>query len=154
MAQVAAATYGGDPENSPLDHVRLLVGDTECRDAFLRDSEINFFVANDGNAPRAAVSAAEAIAAKLARKINVRTGAVSKSLGDLMQHFLDLAKTLRAKADEVAGAPVFTALTKSDKLDDRLNEDLVQPQFRIAQDDNPRKVTSRDESVHGLFHIP
>ena len=154
MAEVAAATYGGDPENSQLDHVRLLVGDTECTDAFLRDSEVNFFLTSEGTAMRAAVASAEAIAAKLARKITIRTGSVAKNLSDLMQHFLDLAKALRARADEVGGAPIFTALTKTDKREDRLDEDLVQPQFRIAQDDNPRKVSARDESVHGLFHIP
>ncbi len=135
----APATYGDDPTNSALDNVRLLVGDTVCEMALLSDSEIKFFLTDAGSAAFAAVKAAEAIAAKFAREITVKTGGVTKNLSDRMQHYLDLAARLLVRANEqVDGAPIFTALDRSSR-DDRLDESLVQPQFFIGQDDNPRK---------------
>jgi hypothetical protein len=142
--QPGAATYGNDPSGTPLDLVRLLVGDTECATAFLTDAEVDVFLASEGDAAYAAVRAAESIAAKLSRKIDIRTGGVSKSQSQAAAAYLKLAKRLQARADEVGGAPVFTALTKDDKLQDREDEGLVQPQFRIGQDDNPRQVFRRE----------
>ncbi len=148
MAQATGATYGNDPAGSALDEVRLLIGDTVCTKALLLDSEIQFFLTEEGSAPFAAPLAAEAIAAKLCRDVDVSTGSVSKSLSQAAEAYRQLAKTLRARAEEQGGAPIFTALRKSDKLNDRLDADLVQPQFRIGQDDNPRKVArGRDESI-------
>ena len=147
MAQATGATYGNDPANSELDEVRLLIGDTVCATALLLDSEIQFFIAEEGSAAFGAPRAAEAIAAKLCRQVDVSTGSVSKSLSQAAEAYRQLAKTLRARAQECGGAPIFTALTKDDKRQDRLDPDLVQPQFRIGQDDNPRKVAGRDEGV-------
>lgn len=148
MAQATGATYGNDPTNSALDEVRLLVGDTVCAKALLLDSEIQFFITEEGSAAFAAPRAAEAIAAKFCRDVDVSTGSVSKSLSQAAEAYRQLAKTLRARAEELGGAPIFTALTRDDKRQDRLDPDLVQPQFRIGQDDNPRKVArGRDESL-------
>ena len=144
MAQASGSTYGGNPESSELDRVRLLIGDTDCTNAHLTDAEIQFYIDGCGSADFGAPRAAEAIAGKFASKVTIRTGSVSKSNSDLMQHYLDLAKRLDARAAETGGAPIFTALTKSDKLDDRQDPSLVQPNFRIGQDDNPRKGAASD----------
>lgn len=151
-----AATYSGNPADSDLDEIRFLTGDTDVlpvTDAILQDEEHQFLIDEEGSVAYAAVRAATSMAAKFARKFNVKTGGVSKSLGDQMQHFLDLAKRLKLRADEGVGtggaAPIFTALTKSDHREDRLDSDLVQPQFRIGQDDNPRKLSARDPDVDG-----
>ena len=150
MAQASGATYGANPEGSELDRVRLLIGDTDCANALLVDSEIQFYIDGCGSADFGAPRAAEAIAGKFARKVTTRTGGVSKSNSDLMQHYLDLANRLDARAAETGGAPIFTAMTKDDKRQDRLDPSLVQPQFRIGQDDNPRKapVVTPDEILN------
>ena len=146
MAQATGKTYGADPENSPLDAVRLLVGDTDCATAFLRDSEINFFIAEEGGADFAAPRAAEAIAALLCRKVDVSTGKVRKSLSQQADAYKELARRLRARAQECV--TIYAGgISKSEKLSDSLDEDLVQPTFRKGMDDNPRKVTTRDESI-------
>jgi hypothetical protein len=141
MAEASGATYGNRPDTSELDAVRLLIGDTDCANALLLDTEIQFYIEGCGSSAFAAPRAAEAIAGKFARQVTIRTGGVSKSNSDLMQHYLDLAKRLDARAAETGGAPIFTAMTKDDKRTDRLDPSLVQPQFRIGQDDNPRKAT-------------
>lgn len=150
-------TYTGDPSASDLEAVRFLVGDTTALTELLSDEEIQFLLDEIGSVDYAAVRAATAIAAKFARFVNVRTGAVSKNLSDQMQHYLDLAKRLQTRAEQGGldgtgtGPPIFTALSKSDKREDRLDSDLVQPQFRIGQDDNPRKLSARDPDfdTHG-----
>lgn len=143
--------YGDDPENDPADELRLLIGDTDVADELLTDNEVDFFLADGGSAIWGAIRAASAIAAKFARKVNSSAGSVSKALGDLMQHYLDLARRLEQRAEEVSGQPVFTALTRTDKRQDRLDTDLVQPQFFIGQDDNPRKGIARDRGNEDPF---
>lgn len=138
--------YGNDPENDTADELRLLIGDTDLSDPLLSDEEVAFFLSDAGGAAIwGAIRAATAVAAKFARKVTSTSGRVSKALSDLMQHYLDLARRLEQRAEEVSGAMVFTALTRSGKEADRVDTDLVQPQFRIGQDDNPRKVTRRED---------
>ncbi len=145
MAKTTAATYGADPANSQLDEVRLLIGDTDCPTACLLDSEITFFLGKEGSAAFAAIRAAEACAAKCVRAIDTSTGSVRRALSQKFAQYKILVKDLKTRADELGGAPIFTALTLEDKRQDRIDSGLVQPNFRIAQDDNPRKVRSRDE---------
>ena len=150
-----AVTYSGDPASSDLDESRFLTGDTDITpitNAILQDEEHQFLIDEAGSVAYGVVRAATSMAAKFARKFDSRTGAVSKSLGQVMQHFLDLAKRLQQRADEGAagvqvGAPIFTALTRTDKLEDRQDPDLVRPQFRIDQDDNPRRRAGRDDAT-------
>lgn len=82
-----SATYGNDPENSPLDKVRLLVGDTVCETAYLTDQEIQMFLSQYGDACFAAPPVARTIAAKLARKVSQNAGGVSQNLSDLFKHY-------------------------------------------------------------------
>lgn len=154
MAKTTAVTYGADPANSQLDEVRLLVGDTDCQTACLFDSEINFFLAKEGSAAFAAIRAAEACAAKCVRAIDTSTGSVRKALSQKFAQYKILVQDLKARADEVGGAPIFTALTREDKRQDRIDTGLVQPNFRIAMDDNPRKIIARDSDQESTIPIP
>ncbi len=152
MAQATGSTYGADPANSELDEVRLLIGDTDCATACLLDSEILFLIAEAGSPAFGAVLAAEACAAKAARLYDVSTGAVRKALSQKFDHFKQLVKDLKARAEESGSgpAPVFTAMTHTQKDADRADADMVQPNMRIKQDDNPRVVTA-DEELTGLI---
>jgi hypothetical protein len=151
MAITDAATYGADPANSQIDEMRLLIGDTDCANPCLLDSELQFFVSEAGSTAYGSVLAAEACAAKCASQVDVATGAVRKTLSQKFAQYKLVVKNLKARADEIGGAPVFTALTKSDKRADLLDADLVQPNFRLKQDDNPRKVAADDERLTGLI---
>ena len=136
MAQVASATYGNDPEGSPLDKVRFLVGDTDCPTAFLTDQEINFLIAEEGGADFAAPCAANAIAAKVARRVTQTAGGVAQALSDLFDHYNTLAKKLLAKAN--SNVTVYAGgLSVTEKQLDRQDEDLIQPYFERGQFRNP-----------------
>ena len=139
--------YTDDPENVPTDELRLLIGDTDTSDELLSDNEVDYYLDDaGGDAVWGAVRAATGVAAKFARKVTSTSGRVAKQLSDLMQHYLDLARRLEQRAEERSGTPIFTALTIDDKRQDREDPNLVQPQFFIGQDDNPRKRTRRDRT--------
>lgn len=86
-----------DPSSSLADAVRFLIGDNvEGEDPTLSDEEIEFMLAECGNAVySAAVECAEALAAKFARK------ATSKSVGDLSLSYGSRATEMRAVADRL-----------------------------------------------------
>ena len=140
MSITDAATYGADPANSEIDEMRLLIGDTDCANPCLLDSELQFFVAEAGSTAYGSVLAAEACASKCANQVDVSTGSVRKSLSQKFDQYKRVVENLRARADDMGGAPVFTGLTRSGKRVDRRDQDLVQPTFRVGQTDNPRKA--------------
>jgi hypothetical protein len=144
MAEAPAATYGNDPANTPLDKVRLLVGDTVCATAFLSDQEIEFFIQQEGDADFAAPCAAKAIAAKVARRVTQSAGGVAQTLSDLFKHYTDLAASLQAKAN--LNVTVYAGgLSVAEKELDRQDRDLVQPYFERGQMRNP-DATSKPHS--------
>ncbi len=136
MAEAPAATYGNDPANTPLDKVRLLVGDTVCSTAFLSDQEIEFFLVEQGDADFAAPCAAQAIAAKLARRVTQNAGGVAQTLSDMFKHYTDLATSLQVKAN--LNVTVYAGgLSVTEKQLDRQDRDLIQPYFERGQMANP-----------------
>lgn len=147
MAKADRATYGGDPENSDIDKVRLLVGDTDCSAAYLLDSEIAYFITECGGVEWAAPRAAEAIAAKLTRKVDFSSGQQRQSLSKLQEQFFKLAARLEARAAETS-QPYAGNMDVDDNRSDKEDTDLRQPYFEVGQFDNPRAdthLTSRDE---------
>lgn len=137
MSQPVSATYGNDPANSPLDKVRFLVGDTDCPTAFLSDQEIEYLLVDEGGPDFAAPCAANAIAAKVARRVTQNAGGVSQSLSDLFTHFNTLAKKLLAKANASNLTIYAGGLSVTEKKLDRQDQDLIQPYFERGQFTNP-----------------
>lgn len=91
-------------ENSdnPKDRVRVLIGDTDVADPLLEDEEIQAVLGlSDNNVSGwylAAGDAAEAVAAKYARKITQSAGPINSSLSQIFDHYMALAERLRKSA--------------------------------------------------------
>jgi hypothetical protein len=82
-----------------VDAVRLLVGDVDPSEAQLQDEEINFLIttwADKNTLYYAASMAAETIAARYTREINISADSQTLSTGDLQQKYLSLAQRLMA----------------------------------------------------------
>ena len=140
MAITRAATYGGDPANSPLDAVRLMLGDTDCADACLGDDEILWRLGQFGdNALRAAACAARDIAGKFARKVNYSAGKVRRDLSSIFDHYLQLADELDGKANSGGSLVEFYVggISRDEKTQDARDTDLPAPYFEFGQFDNP-----------------
>lgn len=146
----ATATYSNDPANVSIDLFRLRVGDTDCNDANLTDAEIRYFLAADADSSLlAAASGARAIAAKMARRIDSKMGAISKSASQLRAHFLELAEDLAREATIDGVAPEVLGRTVSEKETADEDTGAVQPDFAKGVHDNPRSgptVRSKAES--------
>jgi hypothetical protein len=94
------------------DRVRLMIGDTDESDPLLSDDEIAAFVAyrkveNEDeesvtNIPAAAADAADAIAAKFARKFNFAEDGQRFDVAQQHGHYLALAQRLRTRAGGVS----------------------------------------------------
>jgi hypothetical protein len=96
-----AWSYGADPAGSVIDEVHFLVGDTDSTDPLLQDEEVSMLLTRypkpDGKpAYLAGAAAAEAIAAKFARKMNSTVGPLSQQAEQQYLHYLQMADKLRA----------------------------------------------------------
>lgn len=113
------------------DRVRLYIGDTDENDPQLQDQEIELFLSDSPNALRAAYECALAIAARYARQIDTRVGAVSTHASQMQKAYEQLACNLRARmmrsgAAPVAGGRGATTLPffRRDMMTERATEDV------------------------------
>ena len=105
-------TYSGIPGTSIVETVRFLVGDTVATEHFLEDEEIVYLETlwgNKGTPLYVAAAAADAIAARLTREIDINSDGQSLSLGQLRDRFKDLAVELRHQHEDalVGGSSLY-----------------------------------------------
>jgi len=101
-----AWTYSGDPASSNLDAVRYYIGDTDTTDQLLTNAEINFEVAEHGNALGAALSCCMALAAKFARQADYKIGPEQVWASQRATQYRALYKELKVKKGPYKAAPV------------------------------------------------
>jgi len=140
------ATYTNNPENSQLDAVRMLIGDTNAASARLSDEEIQYFINTAGNLYLAAAYAVEAI-------MSVEGGGVtSKQVGDLKITYggsggasglAALAKTLRLRAARTSGNPFAGGISEGDRDTIESDTDRSKPAFTVGDTDNPGSEDGR-----------
>ncbi len=136
-----AFTYSGDPSSSSKDEVRFLLGDTDCKDEQLSDSEVSYLLAEYPSARLAAARGARALAAKYTRQVSYTSGGVRRELSDRARAYNDLAAQL--EADTGVGAYVG-GTSESEKDAFRSDSDLVQPNFSVGMQDNETDTSSAD----------
>lgn len=131
-----AATYTNDPAHKILDRVRLEIGDTDCRVAYLSDEEIKFYIDEEPSVLRAAARCAGLIAARLARRVDFSHGPVRKSISQAYAHYLELEAALERRANETA-VPEALGVTIAEKEAADADDGRVQPDFKKGMHDNP-----------------
>lgn len=89
-----AWTYTANPMNVPVDHIRLLIGDTDQQDPLLQDEEIAFMLEQHSNPKKAAAECCILLYARYARQVNYSIGPESVQAGERAKAFKALAKTL------------------------------------------------------------
>lgn len=128
-----------DPSSSPTDAVRFLIGDVVEEQPTLSDEEIEFALAENGNAKyQAAYDCCMALAARFSRM------ATSKSVGDLSLSYAGRADQFRVQAERMQvlagrremGAP-WAAAGALKRSDQRTSADDSGTEFRVGQHDNP-----------------
>lgn len=141
---MAYPSYTYAAGSSANDVVRLLVGDTDADDWLLSDEEIAVFTAaQPSNNYLAAAEAAQAIAAKFARKTSRAVGDLRMELQQRYEHYVALAEYLQRRG--AAGVvPYAGGLSIDDKSDVDDDTDRVRPAFRIGLMDDPGAGSSAD----------
>jgi hypothetical protein len=105
-------SYSGNPKlGGDVEKVRFLIGDTNSKDPLLQDEEIEYLIETEGSVNKAAIAAAEAIAAQSAKLVNETAGKTSKSYSDRAKAFIELAKRLRRRL-ALSAAPYSGGLDK------------------------------------------
>tara|TARA_R110000803_G_scaffold13482_1_gene37868 strand:- start:16356 stop:16826 length:471 start_codon:yes stop_codon:yes gene_type:complete len=125
-----------NPENNPVDRVRLLVGDIDPGDLeLIEDLYIYFLDANAQDEPKAAVQALKALVAKYAKAMEEVVGDVEVKLQQRYRGYSDLLdKFLKDPAYGVLGTINLYAggLSFSEKRTDALNSDLRNSPFTVG----------------------
>jgi len=133
-------SYSRDPQDSSLDEVRFLVGDTDSDDQLISDEEIEYLIAKwtpvYGSNIMVAAMAAESIAAKFAREVAYAADGVSVGVQELQQKFDMLATSLRDqyKQYDIGSGPVVEGVLWAEYPDPTIRPTI----FGIHQTDNPR----------------
>lgn len=140
-------TYGGDPENSDRDAVRLLIGDTDTNDQQLTDAEVDYFLSKSSSVYRAAISAVRALIAKYARKVTKAVGDLRLSLSDRLGAYEALLEQLQA--DRGAAALPHAGGISVDRKDDvEEDTDRVTPSFERDQFSYPGTESGVDDDIY------
>jgi hypothetical protein len=127
----------GDP--SDLARVRLRIGDTDqfaSADLRLEDEEIRDLLLTEGGLFRAAAAAAEALAAKFARKAEGSQGPDRIVPSDRANHLRRIAAQLRSAA-AASCIPSAGGISLAAKDRGASNPDHTEPAFRRGQLDHP-----------------
>lgn len=126
-----------DLATSEKDQIRLEIGDTDDQYQLLQDEEIDYNITVERNFWSAAARSCEQISRIFLRKADVRLGRMmSVTYTKMSQQYLDMAKTLRAKA--LGSVPPYVGgMLITDKLTIMEDTSLVAPQFTKTMMQNP-----------------
>lgn len=132
-----AFTYSFDPDTSPKDGVRFLIGDTDREEPLLDDMEIQSFLNmyNQG-VLMSAMRCCETIAAKFSRRVNEAVGQVRMDFSQAAKAYRDMALDLRRRIAVEDAAPYAGGISRQDKRNQEMNADRVKPDFTKQMMDN------------------
>jgi hypothetical protein len=122
-----------------LNRIRVRIGDTDAyasADLRLEDEEIADFLLSEGGLLRAAAAAAEALAAKFARKAEGSQGPDRIVPSDRANHLRRIAAQLRSAAS-AACVPSAGGISIAAKDRAASNPGRTAPAFRRGQMDHP-----------------
>lgn len=134
--------YTGSPSTSPVDRVRLNVGDIWPDIEFLHDEDYQYFLDKySGNENRATLDAARALLFTLSRYTRERTGDIEVYGGDIFSNFYK-ALELMLKDPNAAvslAVPYAGGISRSDMHANRIDCDnnavriaTERPHFRLG----------------------
>jgi hypothetical protein len=129
-------SYSHNPANSPKDHVRFLLGDTDSKQPLLQDEEIQYVLLEFPNAKNAALSCCDFIVAKFSRMADQTVGSVSKSYSQMSSQYRKFKEDLRTRIGVEDCTPYAGGISRSDKHTIRQNTDRVKPDFEKHQFEN------------------
>lgn len=128
-------SYGSDPANSPSDHLRFQIGDTDPGRPLLRNGEVTHILAMARNDPtQAAIIAIESVIAGSVGFVDESVGSVSISHSQRMDNLKDILKMLLSKASRMRVVmPYAGGVYKSDVASQEAEPNRVTPRFTTPE---------------------
>jgi len=142
-------TYTNDPGGVPVDHVRLLIGDTDCTAwvARLSDEEIQFRLDSETGEELAAWRCCQDIVAQLSgTAVNFSAGAQTEARNQLIENYRKLMVDLRTRGAGEFAAIEAGGIIKSDKQANEDDSTIVQGTFRSNQLRNRRRGNAHPQT--------
>lgn len=130
-------TYSGDPNSTPKDAVRFLVGDTVETDQQVMDPEIAFALSQRRSPYGAASIVCRSLASKLAREADTVDKDIRTTLSQRSKAYMLMAADYDTQASvRGGGVPYAGGISIADRSAQIANTDRVQPQYNIGMQDN------------------
>lgn len=122
---------------SSLMQVRYLIGDTVAAQPQVQDEEITFALSQRPSIYGAAAMVCRSLSSRLSREADTVDKDLRTTLSARATAYARRAAEYENKAISRGGAlPYAGGISISDKVQNELNTDRVQPQFAIEMDDN------------------
>lgn len=144
-------TYSGNPNSSPKDQVRFLIGDTDSSEFLLNDAEITWVISQYNSPMNAAIRCCETIIAKFSRLANERVGQVSIDYSQKAKGYRDMLRDLRSRLAMEDAVPYAGGISVSDKQTQVMNTDRVRPDFSKHMMENYQIAPWTTQNEHFLF---
>lgn len=129
-------TYSGSPGDSDLDAVRFLIQDTIEASAEMQDEEIDYLLDLAGSTGEAALMAARTLHAKYAKLVDREVGDLRIWYSQRARAWLQTIRSLESTLSTLSPVTVYMGgQDRSEQETDEANESLVQPRFRVGQND-------------------
>lgn len=127
--------FQGDPQNNPIDRIRLDTGDTWEDMEYLTDNDYQYYLdRNNGNEKRATIDSMRAILFKLSRGARERTGDIEVYGSEYFKNYLQ-ALTLILKNPDIQlslAVPYAGGISKSDMFRNDLDPDSTSRSIYIG----------------------
>lgn len=130
------------PSNSTADAVRFLIGDTHDLTPIFTDTEIAWFITENGDKYAAAAAACERLAVEIAGIEGAKIGNVV--VGQTADGYLRMAAMYRQKSAMRYAAPFAGGISKAQKDATAANADLVKPAFTRRLFEGEQRVGSSE----------
>lgn len=98
-------TYSGNPQDSPKDHVRFIIGDTDQQVPLFTDAEIQFLLSDDTSPIHAGIKACDILIAKYSKEVDYSIGPESVKAGQRANNYRRLKRELRNSLGSKSSGP-------------------------------------------------
>jgi hypothetical protein len=122
---------------TPLYQVRNMIGDTVQANPQLQDEEVRFWLSQRSSVWGAAAECCRALATQYSRSIDQTAGDTGVKYSQMAKAYASRATTFEARAAAMgSGTPYAGGISITDKINQELNTDRVDPQFNIGMTDD------------------
>lgn len=148
--------YTGNPNTSPIDEIRLRLGDIDDEFPIMGDSEYQYFITKfppvspNTISNQAILGAAQSLLFYTSRYTRERAGMIEVYGAEAFQNYLAALKLLLANPSQmlnINAIPFFGGLSRIDSINNRANPDLVNAPFYRGETNNRPVALDRKPQV-------